>query len=100
MDGLAGLGFPDYFGRNWGAADECMGELMSDGYLLVIRSVSDAAQDNVARVVDVVAHFWRQPPYWWPGKPVAVVLAGWRPETIEVAWPGCSFTHRVQQLDT
>src|SRR5690349_7388606 len=35
------LEFPDYFGRNWAAFDECIADLEwlpADGYLLIIRN--------------------------------------------------------------
>jgi RNAse (barnase) inhibitor barstar len=41
MDALAvGFSFPDYFGRNWDAVDECLRDLSwlpGDGYTLVVR---------------------------------------------------------------
>jgi hypothetical protein len=41
MDALAvGFSFPDYFGRNWDAVDECLRDLSwlpAEGYVLVVR---------------------------------------------------------------
>ena len=37
----AGFSFPDYFGRNWDAVDECLRDLSwlpADGYVLVVRA--------------------------------------------------------------
>lgn len=39
----AAMQFPDYFGNNWDALDECLGDmdwLPSDGYLLVLRDAT------------------------------------------------------------
>jgi RNAse (barnase) inhibitor barstar len=42
MDALAvGFSFPDYFGSNWDAVDECLRDLSwlpAEGYLLVVRA--------------------------------------------------------------
>jgi RNAse (barnase) inhibitor barstar len=45
MDALAvGFSFPDYFGRNWDAVDECLRDLSwlpADGYVLVVREAGE-----------------------------------------------------------
>jgi len=50
LDALAdGFSFPDYFGRNWDAVDECLRDLSwlpADGYVLVVRGADDLWRRN------------------------------------------------------
>jgi hypothetical protein len=45
LDALAvGFSFPDYFGRNWDGADECLRDLSwlpAEGYVLVVRDAAE-----------------------------------------------------------
>lgn len=45
----AALEFPDYFGRNWDALDECLRDLAwlpADGYVLIVRDAGDFWHDH------------------------------------------------------
>lgn len=57
------LSFPDYFGANWDALDECLHDLSWwDGPVVVIL---DNAKLLEARVVDMLADIWRDAAEDW-----------------------------------
>lgn len=84
------LEFPDYFGRNWAAFDECIADLEwlpAGGYLLIIRNAAELlsrAPGNRRTLFEILvgaAAEWAEPveqgEYWdRPGRVFAVVLAG------------------------
>jgi RNAse (barnase) inhibitor barstar len=84
----AALQFPDYFGENWSALDECLADLSwlpSEGYLLVIRDAASTLASSEAdfgiwiNILSRVAEEWSQPveegQVWdRPGKPFHFLL--------------------------
>jgi hypothetical protein len=80
--------FPDYFGRNWPAFDECLADLEwlpGTGYVFVLRSVLRLLEQEPAeraafwRIVAKVAAEWSEPVSlgeWWDraGTPFHFVL--------------------------
>jgi len=71
--------FPDYFGSNWAALDECLADLdwlpAVNAYVLVLRSAADVLVDEpsaelatLLRVFEKVAQQWARPVElgeWW-----------------------------------
>jgi len=85
----AALQFPDYFGENWAALDECLADLSwvpAEGYALLVVQPEAVLADNNGDSLDVlrtilvrVAEHWATPisrGQWWdrPAIPFHVVL--------------------------
>ncbi|MQA02027.1 MAG: hypothetical protein GEV07_04655 [Streptosporangiales bacterium] len=87
----AALQFPDYFGENWAAFDECLTDLDwlgydVPGYVVIVRHTSQLladedqqAFDELLGLLDEAGEEWAQPVQdgeWWdrPGRPFHVVL--------------------------
>jgi hypothetical protein len=65
LDALAGaLGFPDWFGRNWDALEDCLTDLSwreGEGNVLVLTSFDAVPGDDLGILIDVLsscAGFW------------------------------------------
>jgi hypothetical protein len=53
------LAFPDWFGRNWDALEDCLTDLAwleADGYVLLLEG--EAASDMLVNVLRAAAQFW------------------------------------------
>jgi hypothetical protein len=53
------LAFPDWFGRNWDALEDCLTDLAwleADGYVLLLEG--EAASDMLVEVLRSAAQFW------------------------------------------
>lgn len=53
------LGFPDWFGRNWDALHDCLGDLSwleAPGYVLLMEG--NGQGDELLEVLDSAAQFW------------------------------------------
>lgn len=75
---LAGaLSFPSWFGGNWDALEDCLGDLSwsaADGHVLVIEGAQAAAADDVGVLRDVLAS---TAAYWSErGRPFFAVFIG------------------------
>ncbi len=69
------LRFPDWFGGNWDALEDCLGDLSwrpADGHVLVFRNWQSVAGDDFGVLVDVL----RSSAEYWSGrgKPFFAVL--------------------------
>ena len=54
------LGFPDWFGRNWDALEDCLTDLSwrpAEGYVLLLEG-ADAASGVLLEVLEAAAEFW------------------------------------------
>lgn len=80
LDNLArGLGFPDYYGRNWDALEECLGDLeLGEGGMAVLVDQADLARaadpeswNILLDILAAAAEDRRQ-----AGEPFAVFLRG------------------------
>lgn len=96
----AALQFPRYFGENWAAFDECLGDLETlpagKGYVIMFTEpdqvLADAGPADLRLLADSLesaCSAWSQPVElgeWWdrPAVPFHVVLTG-EPEDLEVA---------------
>lgn len=63
----AAMQFPDYFGNNWDALDECLGDmdwLPSDGYLLVLRDATKGWSQNPYVLGRFVTSWLEASEYW------------------------------------
>lgn len=69
------LGFPDWFGRNWDALEDCLTDMSwqpAGGYVLILAHADDfhmADEDSFAlalRILQTAAEFWREDgiPFW------------------------------------
>ena len=97
-DAKAQIPLPDYFGHNWDALDECLFTESFEGRLIVIQDVTEAAEENLGRVIDLFEFVWlpeslARDSYpslfddrWQPGR-VAVVVVGREPEPVVASWP-------------
>jgi len=99
FDELArGFSFPEYFGRNWDAASDCMSDVHDTvpKFLAVIRDIpaSEAARTNVARVAETIG------PEYPEDHAHCVVLDGWDRAEIEVRWGARSESYPVRRLET
>jgi hypothetical protein len=59
--------FPDYFGNNWDALDECLGDmewLPSDGYLLVLRDAAIGWAKSPYQLGRFVTSWLEASEYW------------------------------------
>jgi hypothetical protein len=74
------LGFPDYFGNNWDAFEDCLKDMSwhpAEGYMIVLDLVDpfvDHAPEDFRTAMDIFADsavFWRE-----QGKKMIVLLAG------------------------
>ena len=69
------LQFPEWFGGNWDALEDCLGDLSwrpGDGHVLVFRNWQTLTSDNLGVLIDVLrssAQFWAG-----RGKPFFAVL--------------------------
>lgn len=69
------LRFPDWFGGNWDALEDCLGDLSwrpGDGHVLVFRNWQALPGDDLGALIDVLrssAEFWQG-----RGKPFFAVL--------------------------
>src|SRR4051812_232399 len=60
----AALQFPDWFGHNWDALEDCLGDLSwrkADGYVLLIHGFEAVSRDELGVLRDVLAssaEFW------------------------------------------
>jgi len=69
------LHFPDWFGGNWDALEDCLGDLSwrpGDGHVLVLRNWQALTSDDLGVLIDVLrssAEFWQG-----RGKPFFAVL--------------------------
>ena len=69
------LRFPDWFGGNWDALEDCLGDLSwrpGDGHVLVFRNWQALTSDDLGVLIDVLrssAEFWQG-----RGKPFFAVL--------------------------
>jgi RNAse (barnase) inhibitor barstar len=69
------LRFPDWFGGNWDALEDCLGDLSwrpGDGHVLVLRNWQALTSDDLGVLIDVLrssAEFWQG-----CGKPFFAVL--------------------------
>ena len=60
----AALAFPDWFGRNWDALEDCLSDLSwrkADGHVLLITAFDTVARDDLGVLRDVLAaaaEFW------------------------------------------
>ena len=69
------LRFPDWFGGNWDALEDCLGDLSwrpGDGHVLVLRNWQALTSDDLGVLIDVLrssAEFWQG-----RGKPFFAVL--------------------------
>jgi hypothetical protein len=58
------LAFPDWFGRNWDALEDCLGDLSwrkADGHVLLIAGFDGVSRDDLGVLRDVLAssaEFW------------------------------------------
>ena len=58
------LGFPEWFGRNWDALEDCLSDLswrQAGGYVLLFRNFEALDQDQLGILIDVLAssaEFW------------------------------------------
>lgn len=58
------LRFPDWFGKNWDALEDCLSDLSwrkGDGHVLVLRNWQKMASDDLGVLIDVLrssAEFW------------------------------------------
>ena len=60
LDAIAeGFGFPDWFGRNWDALEECLRDLeaVNDGYALVISDATALWADH-SRLSGTLVEIW------------------------------------------
>jgi hypothetical protein len=69
------LHFPDWFGGNWDALEDCLGDLSwrpGDGHVLVFRNWQALTSDNLGVLIDVL----RSSAEYWSGrgKPFFAVL--------------------------
>ena len=89
--------FPDYFGRNWDAASDCMSDVhdTTPRFLAVIRDIpaSEAARANVARAASTIGAEYREE------RARCVVLDGWDRAEIEIRWSSTSEIFEVLRLD-
>ena len=63
--------FPDYFGNNWDALDECLGDmdwLPAEGYLLVLRNASKGWSRNPYVLGRFVTAWLEASEYWKEGE--------------------------------
>lgn len=67
LERLAGaLGFPDWFGGNWDALEDCLQDLAwraGDGHVLVFEGQGEVAPDDLGVLIDVLgtsAAFWAE----------------------------------------
>jgi len=63
----AAMQFPDYFGNNWDALDECLGDmdwLPADGYLLVLRDAAKGWSQNPYLLGSFVTSWLEAAEYW------------------------------------
>ncbi|MDT3670705.1 MAG: barstar family protein [Aromatoleum sp.] len=84
----AALGFPDWFGRNWDALADCLGDmgwLPADGYVIVLasadrfRAAAEADFDTALEIFDEAAQDWaRDGVPMWIFVDTAVSVAGLR----------------------
>lgn len=69
------LGFPEWFGHNWDALEDCLTDMTwqpADGYVVILSQADDfrAAQEEefaaALRILDAAADFWREEgvPFW------------------------------------
>jgi RNAse (barnase) inhibitor barstar len=69
------LDFPDWFGHNWDALEDCLTDMSwqpADGYLVILSRAQDfrrAQEEEFAmalRIFDAAADFWREEgvPFW------------------------------------
>ena len=69
------LRFPDWFGGNWDALEDCLGDLSwrpGNGHVLVFRNWQELTSDDLGVLIDVLrssAEFWQG-----RGKPFFAVL--------------------------
>jgi RNAse (barnase) inhibitor barstar len=70
-----GLRFPDWFGGNWDALEDCLGDLSwrpGNGHVLIFRNWQALTSDDLGVLIDVLrssAEFWQG-----RGKPFFAVL--------------------------
>lgn len=64
------LQFPDYFGNNWDALDECLGDMdwvPADGYVLVLHDAAKAWSQS-PYVLGRLVMAWLEAAEYWVGK--------------------------------
>lgn len=59
--------FPDYFGKNWDAFDECIGDLEwmpANGYFLILKGASKAFQNTPETLRKLIVSWLEAAEYW------------------------------------